>query len=95
MCYNSQMPVPPYRPPNLRCFKNREMLRAAPPRPGDFPPRTEKDDWEGQLMTVRFDDGSGRVMKMRARRATPEELREADEWVNKHHAEDLQALADM
>ena len=76
-------------------FANRELLKAAPPRPGDFPARPEKEEWEGQIYTVRFDDGSGRVMKLRARRPTPEERRAASEWINARHAEDLQALADI
>lgn len=76
-------------------YANREMLRAALPRPGDFPARPEEEEWEGQIYTVRFDDGSGRVMKLRARRPTAAELEEDLAWINKHHAEDLQALADI
>ena len=74
-------------------YANREMLTAPPPR--EAKPRPEKEEWEGQIYTVQCDDGTGRTLRLRARRATPEELREANAWVNKHHAEDLQALADI
>ena len=89
------MPVPPYRPPNLRCFKNREMLVGAKPRPGDFRP---VPDFDGGLVTVRYDDGSGRVRQMRPRFMNAEERRKFPEDIRRisdAHAEDLQALADM
>lgn len=75
-------------------YANREML-TPPPQARERRPAREKEEWEGQIYTVKCDDGSGRTLRLRARRATPEELREASEWVNKHHAEDLQALADL
>ena len=73
---------------------NREML-TPPPHARPAPVAPEKEEWEGKIYAVRCDDGTGRTLRLRARRATPEEFREADEWVNKHHAEDLQALADL
>lgn len=76
-------------------YANREMLTPALPCPGGIPARPEKEEWEGKIYTVRFDDGSGRVMKLRARRATPEERAAASKWLNERHAEDLQALADI
>ena len=76
-------------------YANREMLTAPPSRPGEVPARPKKEEWEGQVFTVRFDDGSGRIMKLRARRPTEKELQESLAWINKHHAEDLQALADI
>ena len=79
-------------------YANREMLTPSPSGRGGCRPVSGgggREEWEGQIYTVRFDDGSGRVLRLRARRATPEELREADDRVNQGHAEDLQALADI
>ena len=55
------------------------------PPPAPARPVSAKEAWEGQIYTVRCDDGSGRTLRLRARRATPEEFRRADDWVNKHH----------
>ena len=76
-------------------YTNREMLTPRQPRAEDANVRPEKEEWEGQIYTVKCDDGTGRTLRLRARRATAEELREASEWANKHHAVDLQALADL
>ena len=75
-------------------YANREMLTPPPQARGRRPAR-EKEEWEGQIYTVKCDDGSGRTLRLRARRATPEEFRRVDDLVNERHAEDLQALADL
>ena len=75
-------------------YANREMM-TPPPQARERRPAREKEEWEGKIYTVKCDDGTGRTLRLRARRATPEEFRRVDDLVNERHAEDLQALADL
>ena len=76
---------------------NREMLTPSP-RASAIPRGRPVPEWGEGTVTLRYDDGSGRVVQARPRFMNAEERRNFPalvEQISREHAEDLQALADI
>ena len=79
-------------------YANREMLTPAPSRPGEDVRVRPAPEWGEQSVTMRYDDGSGRVAQVRPREmnaADRRDFRASIDRISRAHGQDLQALADI